>query len=104
MNRFHPNLRRVQLLFLSLTIITPIFFIASLVFGSTEEFLAGLGVEIIGVWLTAGGVLGFEILFAVPDEDITDLKAKLEAQNVKIDELQHMLKQLLDDERDDKED
>lgn len=94
MNGVHPNLRRIQFFFLALAIVSPIFFIAALVFGSSQELIVGIAIEVLGAWLTAGGVLGFETLFAVPDEDVIALQQKIEAQEKKLDELIVIIKRL----------
>lgn len=90
------NQRRIQTMFLAVTLITPIFLVAGVVLGGPEAFIAGLGVEVIGAWLTAGAALGLGLLFSVQDQEIIKLQQQIAAQDAKLDRLEKLLTQSLE--------
>ena len=58
---------------------------------SFNEMMQGVGVEIIGAFVTALGVIGIERLYAKPDPQIDLLNKQVEQQNHQIALLQKQL-------------
>ncbi len=80
------KLRTPEGLFVLLAVCGLIFFIAAWLTGEFDSLMEGIGVEIIGALITAGGVIGLERILSTPDpdtlalrEEIQSLKAELQA-------------------------